>query len=68
MVEGFLIFKRTIVFATNSSDRKHGDHNRMRLLAILSPTDKLGTKTEYAKLRRFLQKDGYIRIAPEVYM
>ena len=40
----------------------------MRLLAILSPTNKWGTKTEYTKLRKFLQKDGYIRIAPEVYM
>ncbi|MBO5237795.1 MAG: CRISPR-associated endonuclease Cas2 [Lachnospiraceae bacterium] len=40
----------------------------MRLIAILSPTDKWGTKTEYTKLRKFLQKDGYIRIAPEVYM
>ena len=40
----------------------------MRLLAILSPTDKWGTKTEYTKLRKLLQKDGYIRIAPEVYM
>ena len=40
----------------------------MRLLAILSPTDKWGTKTEYTKLRQFLQKDGYLRIAPEVYM
>lgn len=40
----------------------------MRLLVILSPTDKWGTKTEYTKLRMFLQKDGYIRIAPEVYM
>ena len=40
----------------------------MRLLAILSPTGRWGTKTEYTKLRKFLQKDGYIRIAPEVYM
>ena len=40
----------------------------MRLLVILSPTNKWGTKTEYTKLRKFLQKDGYIRIAPEVYM
>ena len=40
----------------------------MRLLAILSPTDRWGAKTEYAKLRKFLYKDGYIRIAPEVYM
>lgn len=27
-----------------------------------------GTKTEYTRLRKFLQKDGYLRIAPEVYM
>lgn len=40
----------------------------MRLLAILNPTDKWGTKNEYTKLRKFLHKDGYIRIAPEVYM
>ena len=40
----------------------------MRLIAILSPTNKWGTKTEYTKLRKFLQKDGYIRIAPEVFM
>ena len=40
----------------------------MRLLVILSPTDKWGTKAEYTKLRKFLQKDGYIRIAPEVFM
>lgn len=40
----------------------------MRLLVILSPTEKWGTKTEYTKLRKFLRKDGYIRIAPEVYM
>ena len=32
------------------------------------PTDKWGTKTEYTKLRKFLSKDGCIRIAPEVYM
>ncbi len=40
----------------------------MRLLVILSPTDKWGTKSEYTKLRKFLQRDGYLRIAPEVYM
>ena len=40
----------------------------MRLLVILSPTEKWGTKTEYRRLRKFLQKDGYIRIAPEVFM
>ena len=40
----------------------------MRLLVILSPTEKWGTKTEYTKLRKFLHKDGYLRIAPAVYM
>lgn len=40
----------------------------MRLIVILSPTNKWGTKAEYTRLRKFLQKDGYIRIAPEVYM
>ena len=40
----------------------------MRLLVILSPTNKWGTKTEYTKLRKFLIKDGYLRIAPEVFM
>ena len=40
----------------------------MRLLVILSPTDRWGTKTEYTRLRKFLHKDGYLLIAPEVYM
>ncbi len=40
----------------------------MRILAILSPTDKWGTKQEYTNLRKFLVKDGYLRIAPEVFL
>ena len=40
----------------------------MRLFVILSPTNKWGTKTEYTNLRKFLIKDGYLRIAPEVFM
>ncbi len=40
----------------------------MRLFVILSPTEKWGTKTEYTRIRKFLHKDGYIRIAPEVFM
>ena len=40
----------------------------MRIIAILSPTNKWGTKTEYTNLRNFLIKDGYLRIAPEVFM
>ena len=40
----------------------------MRLIVILSPTNRWGTKTAYTKLRDFLKSDGYIRIAPEVFM
>ena len=40
----------------------------MRLIAILSPTNRWRTKTEYTKLRKFLHKDGYIRIAPVAFM
>ena len=40
----------------------------MRIIVILSPTNKWGTKTEYTNLRKFLLKDGYLRIAPEVFM
>ena len=40
----------------------------MRILAILTPTDKWGTKTAYTNLRKFLIKYGYHRIAPEVFM
>jgi len=40
----------------------------MRILVVLSPTNKWGTKTEYTILRKFLIKDGYLRIAPEVFM
>lgn len=40
----------------------------MRIIIILSPTDKWGTKTEYTKLRKFLLSDGYLRIASEVFM
>lgn len=40
----------------------------MRILVILSPTNKWGTKTEYTILRKFLLRDGYLRIAPEVFM
>ena len=63
-----IIIRGTAAVTVNSSNRKYGGDNRMRLLVILSPTDKWGTKTEYTKLRKFLQRDGYIRIAPEVYM
>ena len=41
---------------------------RNEITFILSPTEKWGTKTEHTKLKKFLHKDGYLRIAPEVYM
>ena len=41
---------------------------RNEITFILSPTEKWGTKIEYTKLKKFLHKDGYLRIAPEVYM
>ena len=41
---------------------------RNEITFILIPTEKWGTKTEYTKLKKFLHKDGYLRIAPEVYM
>ena len=37
---------------------------RNEITFILSPTEKWGTKTEYTKLKKFLHKDGYLRIAP----
>lgn len=40
----------------------------MRIIVILSPTNKWGTKTEYTTLRKFLIRDGYLRIAPEIFM
>ena len=46
----------------------YGGNYGMRLLVILSPTDRWGTKTEYTRLGKFLHKGGYLRIGPEVYM
>ena len=40
----------------------------MRIIVMLSPTNAWGTKTAYTNLRKFLLRDGYIRIAPEVFM
>ena len=38
------------------------------LLPTIIPIDSLEGITEYANLRRFLIRDGYLRIAPEVFM
>ena len=40
----------------------------MRILVLLDPTNKRGTKGAYTALRSFLQSDGYIRIGNELFM
>lgn len=40
----------------------------MRILVLLDPTNKRGTKTPYTKLRKFLVSDGYVRIGAELFM
>ena len=40
----------------------------MRLVVILSPTNKRGTKMPYTTMRKFLVSDGYECVAPEVFI
>lgn len=40
----------------------------MRIIVMLKPTNKRGTKTAYTKFREYLRKDGYVLLQPEVYM
>lgn len=40
----------------------------MRIIILLNPTNKYGTKTEYTILRNFLKKDGYLHISADSYM
>ena len=40
----------------------------MRILVLLDPTNKRGTKGAYTDLRNFLYSDGYIRIGTELFM
>lgn len=40
----------------------------MRILVLLNPTNKRGTKAAYTELRKFLVKDGYILLQSEVFM
>ena len=47
---------------------KNGGYNKMRLLVILSPSNKWRTKTEYTNLKKILIRVEYMRIAPEVFM
>ena len=40
----------------------------MRILVLLDPTNKRGTKMAYTALRQFLYADGYLRIGTEMFM
>ena len=40
----------------------------MRILVLLDPTNKRGTKMAYTALRTFLYSDGYLRIGTELFM
>ena len=40
----------------------------MRILVMLNPTNRYGTKTAYTELRKFLLSDGYFKIQPDVFM
>ena len=40
----------------------------MRILVLLDPTNKRGTKMAYTELRKFLYSDGYLRIGTELFM
>ena len=40
----------------------------MRILVLLDPTNKRGTKRAYTALRTFLYSDGYLRIGTELFM
>lgn len=40
----------------------------MRILVMLDPTNKRGTKRAYTDLRKFLISDGYLRIGTELFM
>ncbi len=40
----------------------------MRILVLLNPTNKRGTKTAYTQFRAFLRSEGFLPIQPEVYM
>ena len=40
----------------------------MRIIVMLNPSNKYGTKTAYTELRKFLIKDGYLLLQSEVFM
>lgn len=40
----------------------------MRIIVLLKPTNKYGTKTAYTKFRKALLADGFTLAAPEIFM
>ena len=40
----------------------------MRILVMLNPTNKRGTKTAYTAFRKLLTSDGYVLWGAEIYM
>lgn len=40
----------------------------MRVIVMLNPSNKYGTKGAYTKLRKFLESDGYLMLQPEVFV
>ncbi|MDO4467457.1 MAG: CRISPR-associated endonuclease Cas2 [Bacillota bacterium] len=40
----------------------------MRIIVVLNPTNKRGTKTEYTNFRKELVKNGFIQQIPDIYM
>lgn len=40
----------------------------LKIIVMLNPSNKYGTKSAYTELRKFLIKDGYLLLQPEVFM
>jgi CRISPR-associated protein Cas2 len=40
----------------------------LRIIVMLNPSNKYGTKSAYTELRKFLIKYGYLLLQPEVFM
>ena len=40
----------------------------MRILVMLNPTNRHGTKMAYTELRKFLINDCYLKLQPDVFM
>lgn len=40
----------------------------MRVIIVLKPTNKRGTKTAYTRFRNELQSNGFVLVAPEIFM